>query len=183
MAKEQLPSIRYESFLDAFQRAVAETQQKVRALEMGQPEYNACAEAIRRCPIPNDGELKLVASGAYIRIYALPSDAKATFDALARAIGTELVERKMHGDGIPAENMDMPYIPELSYSFRTKRRDGTIGGITIEVVIPREGTVDLDVHKETRVSETTHYRIVKRDVPRAVAAAGTVVHQAEYLPF
>lgn len=183
MTKANLPAIRYESFLDAFQRAVAEAQQRVKALEAGQPEYNACAEAIRRCPIPNDGELKLLPSGAHIQLYALPYDRKATFDTLAMAIGAELVERKMHGDGVPAENFSTAYLPEIVYAFRTKRRDGTVGGVQIEVVLPHEGIVDLEVTREVRTSQTTHYVIAPRTAPRVAPPAGVTVHQAEYLPF
>lgn len=162
MAKEQLPAIRYETFIDAFQRAVAAKQKEIEQLESGQREYLACAAAIRRVALPNDGELKLVSHGAHITITALPTDSKATFDAVVDEIGKELKALDLHRDGQPSLMMSTCWYPEIRYSFRTTKTDYP-GSVLVEVKVPREGLRDLEVIIEERPTMNTYYKLEPRE--------------------
>lgn len=175
--KVGLPAIRYTTFIEAFEKAVAEHQQMIAELESGQAEYLACQEAIAKVAIPNDGSLKLDRGGASINIVAQPDDVRATFDALASAIGAALVERKLHGDGVPAMQTETIWYPDMIYRWRTKRvgKDGRpdIGTVALNVKIPREGIRDLRVEMIEVPTTNTHYLLVPRETVLPISAPPT----------
>lgn len=174
-------AIRCPTFMDAFQQKVAKKQVEIEAMNASQAEYMACQQALLRCAIPNDGQLNLTMAGATITVAALPSDHSSTFDKFAREIGRELVERRLHGDGEPAVNMS-DYWYDITYTFRTKRPNGTLGAVTMTVTLPGDGIRDLQVIREEYASTSTRYRVEPRvaTLPRSMPM--TTVHEAPQSP-
>ncbi|MGE3710985.1 MAG: hypothetical protein AB7G35_15075 [Hyphomicrobiaceae bacterium] len=160
--REQLPSIRYETFIEAFEKAVHACQQQVKKLESNQLEYIACVEAIRKVALPNDGKLTLTTTGATISITAMPTDSRKTFDAIAAAVGEQLVERKLRGSPEPAVSTRSTWYPDLRYVFYTTRRDSSAGHVGIEVRIPDEGIADVAVLKREETATETIYDLIER---------------------
>lgn len=161
--KVNLPAIRYTTFIEAFEAMVAKKQEEIKAMEAGQLEYIACADAIAKVALPNDGRLELTESGGLIKIIANEQDTKRTYDDVAAAIGAKLVERRLHGDGVPAEKHETYWYPEFRYFWHTQRRDGSRGCVKMEVMVPRAGTRDYRVEILTVPSTETSYRLVPRE--------------------
>lgn len=165
MGKTNLPAIRCETFIEAFEKAVHAAQQRVKKLESGQLEYLACSEVLQKFNLPNDGELALTENGATISVMAMPTDCFATFERMAATLGAALVERRMHTDGVPAVQLDGAWQAQAIFRFRTRRRDGSSGTCEINVHVPMAGLVDMAV--ETHC--TTHSWETMKLVPRAAA--------------
>jgi len=187
--KAGLPAIRYTTFIEAFEKAVSEHQKIIAELESGQAEYLACQEAIAKVALPNDGELKLAFGGPEINIVATKDDCRATFDAVAAAVGAALVDRELHPDGLPAVRTETLWYPEITYHWRTNRtgKSGVqdIGIVKMQVKIPDAGIRDLMVETVLVPTVNAHYRLVPRDVtlPRVDPPEGAHVHVDIDLPF
>lgn len=173
MGKTNLPAIRCETFIEAFEKAVHAAQQKVKKLEGGQLEYIACSEVLRRLALPNDGELALTEQGATITVMALPTDSFSTFERAAAMLGTELVERKLHRDGVPAVNLEGVWQAQAVFTFRTQRRDGTIGTCEMNVHVPPAGLIDMRIDETERPYSLTVMRLIPRSGDQPAPSDGT----------
>lgn len=158
--KANIPAIRYETFIEAFEKAVHASQQEIKALEAGQLEYLACVDAIKTVNIPNDGRLALVGGGAHINITALPTDRFDTFNRLALEVGRCLVTRRLRENPTPSLSLRSTWYPDLRFGFNTKRPSGGMGHVGIDIRIPTTGTKDIAVDTKTEVSEQVVYQIV-----------------------
>jgi hypothetical protein len=163
--------------MDAFQHNVAKKQVEIEAMNASQAEYMACQQALLRSAIPNDGQLNLTTTGAAITVIALPSDHSTTFEKFAREIGRELLERRLHGDGEPAVSLSN-YWYDVTYTFRTKRPNGTLGSVTMTVTLPENGIRDLQVIREEYASTSMRYRVEPRGATLPPSMPPTTVHEA-----
>lgn len=169
-------AIRCTEFLDAFQANVAKKQIEIEEMNDSQGEYMAVHRAMVKEAIPNSGEVLLTTSGAHVRITALPTDHSSLFEKFARAIGSELIAMRLHDDGIPALGLSDCWY-DITYTFRTKRKSGKIGSVTIYVALPGDGIRDLKVERTEKMERITSYRVVPRDHSIAPPLPDATVHE------
>lgn len=143
--KANLPAIRYTTFIDAFQQAVAKQQEKIKSIEENQSIYNLAVEAVREFKGLNSGEVKLSEYGVTINIDALPSNKLQDFQDIA-----QLLHKKTIETGIRAASLNCPehsfsgYSRNISWYFRIKAKT-----LSLSVDLPLNGISDIVIETNT----------------------------------
>lgn len=160
MSKENLPSIQYTTFIDAYQAAVALKQREIAEMEASQREYLACADALAATPIRSDGRLKLTTCGAEILIRATSTDRLSSFEDLVAGVGRALCDRKLRDDAVPAVNRRSAFSPRIQYTFATRRNDVECGRVDIMIEVPLTGLADCIVVEHQETSAWPYYNVI-----------------------
>jgi hypothetical protein len=148
---KNLPSKRYDIFIDAFEKIVAAKQKEIRLIEGHQQEYIVVKSALEAMNFDNDSSIHLASYGVFVRIVATPHDLFETFAKIASRISSDLVARKLRARPGMACSMGGSDC-EISYSAHTARADGSGGMVYLTIAIPKEGLRDLVVSRRERTS-------------------------------
>lgn len=162
-----VPALRYDLFIKAFEKEVTAAQSRIKAIEAMEQPYNLVKEALEAAKLPNDTTLSLSPSVVKIVMHALPSDFLTMFDALCTEIGSRLLTAGLHKDGIPSRT-DGGWWHHLQRSWRCFDHDQPCT-VMLEVELPDEGLRDLALEKIERTTTVIDYRLTPRDPATYVA--------------
>lgn len=166
---QQLPAYRYELFINAYEKKVAEIQESIRRMEKMERLYNLVVNAASPFRLPNDQSLILNENSVMLSIKAAPDDLLATFDKLAFAVGEELRNAGLHKEGVPATGSNWRH---MEYKFRVgsfdPRKDRERPTVSIIVELPEAGVRDADIKSEQCTYTYTAFSIHRRHDVRPI---------------
>jgi hypothetical protein len=169
---QKLPAYRYELFITAYEKKVAEMQEYVRRMEKMEQIYNILVEAATPFRLPNDQDLILNDNSVVLTIKAVPNDMLATFDQLAKSIGEALQKTGLHRDGEPSV---ASYGARIEYKFRVGKfdpsKDKERPTVSIIVELPTCGIRDADVNCEQCTYTYTSFKVQRRNNVRPIGWA------------
>lgn len=163
IAKDRtVPVPRYDLFISAFEKKVAEYQQQIRKIERLERVYNVLKEVGESFKLPNDQKLNLEAARVELHINATPDDTLKTFTKLAEAVGAKLKEAGLHRDGVPAISTAGTTVFH-KFHIMDKASNELLATACINVTLPDIGTRDATIRKELRTYSYHEYKIAARD--------------------
>jgi hypothetical protein len=149
---KNLPAIRYELFIKAFEKRVTAVQREIEQLRGMEQLYNIVKDAMEAVRLPNEQRLNLHTYNLFAGFRATPTDRLSTFDPVVKAIGDRLRAAGLH-DGEPSVSMGGSAC-DVDYKWRMASR-----GIWLTIDVPDKGMADLAVEVETRTTQEQHYTI------------------------
>lgn len=165
-----VPSLRYDLFIKAFEREVAARQSQIKAIEAMEQPYNLVKAALEAVRLPNDCSLRLSHGVVLVDIKAVPSDRLASFEALTKRIGAGLLGAGLHRDGVPSVG-DAGYWPERKWTWRLASPRLT-GSVAVNLDLPYEGIADLEVVRIVRTTEAIEWQLKPREAAAGGVATG-----------
>lgn len=156
-----VPSLRYDLFIKAFEREVIARQSQIKAIEAMEQPYNLVKEALEAVRLPNDCQLRLAHGVVLVQITAVPTDRLAMFEALTERVGAALLKAGLHRDGVPSVG-DAGYWPERKWTWKLGGQRVT-GTVAVAVDLPRDGIADIEVTQIRRTTESIEWLIGPRD--------------------
>ena len=184
MPNYPVPAKRYDIFITAFEKYVAERQKEIAKADRLMRPYEIARAALERADILNDTRLELRKDGIYINIVVQENDRREKFEKILQNIGEELYTVKLHPDGAPAY-----YHGQLSFRYFWKLRgiagkDEEPPEVEVVLNIPVKGTKFVRVTKEEKQSTWTNSIYTStwiEGVP--VTSAMKVTNDGEEIPF
>lgn len=172
MTKKHVPAKRYDLFITAFEKKVAEAQERISAMNALQGPYSIVREILELADLPNDINLDMTEAGISVRIPVKDDQPFIIFENLARRIGKELHAAGHHQDGIPScRNV---YVDSY-FEFRLNAAAHIAAGrapplISIHIDVPFSGTnlvevtftEELKTYVDRRYEATWHTEPFKR---------------------
>jgi hypothetical protein len=154
-----VPAQRYDLFIKAFERKVAEAQQKIEKLRGLEQIYNVVRDVLERFKLPNATTLNMTSDGVAIGIHGAASDSTETFEPLTKAMGEALVRAGLRTNPEPASRIG-GWWHDINHIWRVGE-DNRVVTLSIDVPDP-DGFRDLDVITVTRQSESYEYELRPR---------------------
>jgi hypothetical protein len=155
-----LPAPKFDLFIDAFEKMVAEAQERIRKTEDMEQPYNIVRDALTALRLPHDICIKLHSEFLHIQMKALPSDKLADLERVERAIGTALFEAGLHKNPEGTRRSGGTW-HDIAHTWYCVTRRGA-ATVHLVIVIPAEGIVDLAVVTNRYQITDTRYELVPR---------------------
>jgi hypothetical protein len=152
---KHLPAKRYKSFVSLLEEKIKSFNEQMNNFKTLQPLYELISSIMEEENLPNNNKIHLYENCINIDITSLPEDTQANYKKLALKIGTALLQRQEHSDGIPSQGYNRSW-PGMYYIFWLTNANANI---QINVELPPEGLDDLDIIRTETQSTTTisHY--------------------------
>lgn len=148
--KPNLPAKRYELFISAWEKKVAEAQKELSLLERLSGPYEVVRRVLEEAKLENESSLDMSKRGITLRIQPLDTDRKQVFIILSKAVGVELNRLRFHEDGVPAEgktSYDFYYVWQL-------RDFNPIVEVLVVIDVPINGTPHIKILETDHKTET-----------------------------
>jgi hypothetical protein len=164
MTTKNLPSLRYDIFIKAFEKKVAAAQAAIEAVRSMEQPYNAVKDAMEAARLPNDQSINIDARAISVHLQATPADTLAGLEALAMTIGRGLLAVGMHRDGEPATSHGgSSCCLWFCWSCRTERAGSF--QVRLYVGVPHNGLRDCEVIKSERHTVEADYQLKRIELP------------------
>src|SRR5262245_37363485 len=102
--KKNVPAKRYDIFIKAFEKFVADKQQEVAKADKLMRPYEAVRAALEEARLPNDTDFVLLANSIDLKVYISEEDRRPPFEKLIEDIGARLLDANLHHDGSPSRS-------------------------------------------------------------------------------
>jgi hypothetical protein len=162
--KTNLPAIRYDLFIKAFEKKVTAAQAAIEALRAMEQPYNTVKDAMEAARLPNEQHIHMEARSISVSLQATPADTLAGLEALAAAIGQRLLGAGMHGDGQPATSHGGCACC-LWFVWQCKTERAGPFQVRLYVHVPDDGMLDCEVVKTERRTVEDHYELRRIEIP------------------
>ncbi len=154
---KNLPTLRIEQFITAFEKKVSEAQAKIKELERMEQLYNIIRAQFDGFTGDNKITIEFEPNKVTVCIHLLSTDYSHTFDGHIKIVGKVLLDKKLHTDGIPSTALTQGS-PGKTYTWRLPLKDNESRKIEITAIYPEDGLMDVDIVYETK-TYSYQYRV------------------------
>jgi hypothetical protein len=166
--KTNLPAIRYDLFIKAFEKKVTAAQAAIEALRVMEQPYNVVKDAMESARLPNDQHMNMDARSIGVMLHATQADSLEALETLAQTIGQRLFAAGMHHDGDPATSHGgSSCCLWFAWNCNTERAGSF--QVRLYVSVPTAGLRDCEVIKSERQTVETDFQLKRIEPPRHAA--------------
>lgn len=156
--KHPMPSKRYDIFITAFEKVVAEKQKEIAAIDGLMRPYEIVRQALERAKLPNDASIYLLPGKIKVDIPLQDTDGMAVFVPLLKDIGQELVLARLRLKETPM--MEQSAFRRI-FTWKLIKMDN-VPSVEVHLCVPYNGTEKVKIttqqvpisYVDTRYSST-----------------------------